>query len=196
MKVLIMGLPGAGKTTLATELISLLQKQGLSVGYLCADNVRAEANDWDFTTEGRLRQARRMHIKVSELQGDVVIVDALAALPESRAAIGADVLVWVDTTKTGKYADTLAGFIPPQTCDIRVPEQNAEKWGAILATHVLNRIERLTFLQQAHERAAKGALFNWLPHKDLQKVSLDKQASGHFALINQGRNEARQHQHP
>ncbi|ABD72074.1 hypothetical protein Rfer_4388 (plasmid) [Rhodoferax ferrireducens T118] len=191
IKVLIMGLPGAGKTTLSIELIGLLKMNRLSVGYLCADNVRAEANDWDFTTEGRRRQARRMQIKVNELQGDVVIVDALAALPESRAAIGADVLVWMDTTKTGRYADTLAGFIPPANCDFVVSELNSKKWGAILATHLLNQIERLTFMQQLHELAARGSLFKWLPHK----ASLDKKAAGQRAHIHQVRTDSGQHQH-
>ena len=53
--ILIMGLPGAGKTTLAEELAPKLNAKRLN-----ADEVRKEANDWDFSEEGRKRQAKRM----------------------------------------------------------------------------------------------------------------------------------------
>ena len=55
--ILIMGLPGSGKTTLASELVSLLKAKWLN-----ADEVRKEANDWDFSEEGRKRQAPIKHI--------------------------------------------------------------------------------------------------------------------------------------
>ena len=50
-----MGLPGSGKTTLANELGPMLKAKRLN-----ADEVRKEANDWDFSEEGRKRQAKRM----------------------------------------------------------------------------------------------------------------------------------------
>ena len=53
--ILVMGLPGAGKTTLAEELAPKLNAKRLN-----ADEVRKEANDWDFSEEGRKRQAKRM----------------------------------------------------------------------------------------------------------------------------------------
>ena len=53
--ILIMGLPGSGKTTLANELAPMLKAKRLN-----ADEVRKEANDWDFSEEGRKRQAKRM----------------------------------------------------------------------------------------------------------------------------------------
>ena len=55
LKILIMGLPGAGKTTLASKLVPLLNAEWLN-----ADKIRKEANDWDFSKEGRSRQAQRM----------------------------------------------------------------------------------------------------------------------------------------
>ena len=42
--ILIMGLPGAGKTTLADELAKKIKAKRLN-----ADVVRKEANDWDFS---------------------------------------------------------------------------------------------------------------------------------------------------
>ena len=53
-KILIMGLPGSGKTTLASELVPLLNAKWLN-----NDKVRKAAKDWDFSEEGRVRQAKR-----------------------------------------------------------------------------------------------------------------------------------------
>ena len=50
-----MGLPGAGKTTLANELAPMVNAKRLN-----ADEVRKAADDWDFSEEGRKRQAKRM----------------------------------------------------------------------------------------------------------------------------------------
>ena len=50
-KILIMGLPGSGKTTLASKLVPLIEAKWIN-----ADNVRKSANDWDFSSEGRKRK--------------------------------------------------------------------------------------------------------------------------------------------
>ena len=55
MKILVMGLPGSGKTTLAKILVSSLKAKWIN-----ADEVRKAADDWDFSTEGRKKQAKRM----------------------------------------------------------------------------------------------------------------------------------------
>ena len=55
MKILVMGLPGAGKTHLAERL-----QKVLNCAWYNADKVREMANDWDFSPEGRVRQANRM----------------------------------------------------------------------------------------------------------------------------------------
>ena len=60
-KILIMGLPGSGKTTLASELVPLLNAKWLN-----NDKVRKAANDWDFSEEGRARQAKRMDDLVND----------------------------------------------------------------------------------------------------------------------------------
>ena len=54
-KFLIMGLPGAGKTTLANKLATKIISIRIN-----ADEVRKKYNDWDFSEEGRDRQAKRM----------------------------------------------------------------------------------------------------------------------------------------
>jgi adenylylsulfate kinase len=59
-RILIMGLPGAGKTTLAKELRLKFWEEGRTVSWLNADKIRKIYNDWDFSTEGRIRQSQRM----------------------------------------------------------------------------------------------------------------------------------------
>ena len=56
-RILVMGLPGAGKTTLAQQILDRLEVSGKTVTWLNADNIRKEYNDWDFSLEGRLRQS-------------------------------------------------------------------------------------------------------------------------------------------
>ena len=55
MKILVMGLPGSGKTYLTERLVPLLD-----AAWYNADKVRNMANDWDFSDEGRARQSMRM----------------------------------------------------------------------------------------------------------------------------------------
>ena len=67
--VLIMGLPGSGKTTLAKELVPLLNAKWLN-----ADKVRTEYNDWDFSAEGRVRQANRMRDLAKKLRDEGKVI--------------------------------------------------------------------------------------------------------------------------
>ena len=123
--ILIMGLPGSGKTTLANELAPLLNAKRLN-----ADEVRKEANDWDFSEEGRKRQAKRMAdfaLKLRE-NGNYVVADFICPTPEARNLFPADYVVWVDTIKEGRFEDTNKMFINPEKYDLRVNSQDAKKW--------------------------------------------------------------------
>ena len=120
-----MGLPGAGKTTLADELAPRLKAKRLN-----ADEVRKEANDWDFSEEGRKRQAKRMAnfaIKLKE-QGNFVIADFICPTPEARKLFPADFVIWVDTIKEGRFEDTNQMFVKPEKFDFHVTTQNAKVW--------------------------------------------------------------------
>ena len=128
-----MGLPGSGKTTLAQELAPLLSAKRLN-----ADEVRKEANDWDFSEEGRKRQARRMADFALKLKkdGNFVVADFVCPTPEARALFPADFVIWVDTIKEGRFDDTNKMFVKPDKYDFHVTSQDAKNW----APKILNKI--------------------------------------------------------
>ena len=112
-----MGLPGAGKTTLANELAPLLNAKRLN-----ADEVRKAANDWDFSEEGRARQAKRMADEALKLksEGNNVIADFICPTPEARELFPADYIVWVDTIEKGRFEDTNQMFVKPEKFNFHV----------------------------------------------------------------------------
>ena len=120
-----MGLPGAGKTTLADELAPRLKAKRLN-----ADEVRKAANDWDFSEEGRKRQAKRMADFALELknQGNYVVADFICPTPEARKLFPADFVIWVDTIKEGRFDDTNQMFVKPEKYDFHVTTQDAKVW--------------------------------------------------------------------
>jgi adenylylsulfate kinase len=136
MKILIMGLPGSGKTTLAEKLLEELHKNG-PAEWLNADEVRKEFDDWDFSPEGRLRQAKRMRILADKCvdAGYPVICDFVCPTRELRAVFDADVTIWLDTIPKGRFADTNTIFEKPteKEYDIRIDEFASDKWAPVLA---------------------------------------------------------------
>ncbi len=123
--ILIMGLPGAGKTTLAETLAPMINAKRLN-----ADEVRKAANDWDFSPEGRTRQARRMADFALKLksEGNYVVADFICPTPEARKLFPADYVVWVDTIKEGRFEDTNQMFIKPEKYNFHVTSQDAQLW--------------------------------------------------------------------
>ena len=141
-----MGLPGAGKTYLAQHIVDHLQADKKRVGWLNADDVRKKYNDWDFSTEGRIRQSHRMRELADNMTDvDYVICDFVAPLVEMRNNFKADWTIWVDTIDKGRYEDTNKAFIPPEVYDFRITEQHGEKWGEFVAAHILDDRRRPTF---------------------------------------------------
>ena len=125
--ILIMGLPGSGKTTLANELAPLLNAKRLN-----ADEVRKEANDWDFSEEGRIRQSKRMADFAINLKkdGNYVVADFICPTPEARELFPSDYVIWVDTIKEGRFDDTNKMFVKPDKFDFHVTTQDAKNWAS------------------------------------------------------------------
>ena len=120
-----MGLPGAGKTTLANELAPMIDARRLN-----ADEVRKSANDWDFSKEGRKRQAKRMASLALKLkdQNNYVVADFICPTPEARNLFPADYIIWVDTIREGRFDDTNKMFVKPDKFDFHVTSQDAKNW--------------------------------------------------------------------
>jgi len=103
MKILICGLPGSGKTWLAERLVQNID----NCAWYNADIVRTASNDWDFSKEGRSRQAMRMKTfaDFEKNNGRYVICDFVAPSKDARESFGADYLIWLDTIKEGRVVE-------------------------------------------------------------------------------------------
>lgn len=129
MKILIMGLPGSGKTTLA-RIIS----QRMNAVWLNADEVRKNCNDWDFSEEGRRRQSLRMWTMAEEASdtGRNVVADFICPTEETRLQFRADYTVWMDTIKEGRFDDTNKMFEEPTHYDFKVTHKEADMWAFLI----------------------------------------------------------------
>lgn len=165
-KILIMGLPGSGKTYFAERLKKYLEENSslhnapegtlssmetvplnwrAKVDWFNADEVRKRYNDWDFSHEGRIRQSLRMAEFALKCKGDYVICDFVAPLVEMRNNFKADWTIWMDTIDAGRFEDTNKVFVQPEVYDFRINEMNAEKWVSFVGEHILENKRRLTF---------------------------------------------------
>jgi len=133
-RILIMGLPGSGKTTLAHQL----QKK-LSADWFNADEVRKQFNDWDFSEAGRIRQSHRMRELCNASKAEYSIVDFVCPLPEMREIFDADITVWIDTIRQGRFEDTNKLFVPPDHWDFCVTEQDAERWSTTIVSQIIRQ---------------------------------------------------------
>lgn len=158
-RILIMGLPGAGKTYMAQALKQHLESHSVffhpsaetvhssqaRVEWFNADDVRKRFNDWDFCQEGRIRQSHRMRELADKSQCDFVIADFVAPLTEMRHNFKADWIIWMDTIEAGRYGDTNRMFVPPEFYDFRITEQAADKWAEFIGNHILENRRRPVF---------------------------------------------------
>ena len=122
VKVLIMGLSGAGKTATAVKLQDHLAKSGFTSVHVSEDSVREATDNWSFDYEGRIDTTKWM-VKTAkqildEAKIDVIIYDTIACLQEQRDILDADITLFMDTDRMSKYADTDAAFERPSGCGI------------------------------------------------------------------------------
>jgi hypothetical protein len=154
-KILVMGLPGSGKTYFAEKLKKYLETSVFykpaetasascpDVKWINADDVRKKYNDWDFSHDGRIRQSKRMYELAQQYSDhDFVLCDFVAPLTEMRNNFKADWTIWMDTIESGRFEDTNKMFIPPEIYDFRITEQNADKWVEFVGEHILEKRRR------------------------------------------------------
>ena len=161
-KILIMGLPGSGKTTLASKLVPLLNAKWLN-----NDEVRKAALDWDFSEAGRIRQAKRMFdfAEKYKKEGHYVVADFICPTPKARELFKADYLIWVDTITKGRFDDTNKMFLKPKKFDFKVDNKNAELWAYQIA-------DKLIPYKWNNQKPTAQMLGRWQPFHD-----------GHYALF-------------
>ena len=132
-----MGLPGSGKTTLAKLLVPMF-----NAVWLNADKVREEANDWDFTEQGRMRQAERMRLlsvkAISENR--VVVADFICPTHFARKEFDADYIEWMDTIKEGRFEDTNKMFEQPTNYDFKVTHKDAPMWAYLINQDIQEKL--------------------------------------------------------
>jgi len=178
MKVLIFGLPGAGKTYLANELVKIFKDEAI---WFNADEVRKQADDWDFSVEGRLRQKERMKKLCDDAsaQGKIAIADFVCPLDEARKEFEADYYIWVDTIEEGRFADTNAMFEKPWSvdCDYIVQEQKGDYDAKMIAydiglRHIWN-----------NKAPSTQMLGRWQPWHDGHQALFDRAIAKHGQVV-------------
>ena len=133
-KILIMGLPGSGKSYLSKKL-----HKKINATWLNADKIRKQEKDWDFSLQGRKRQALRMlYLANKEIKKNkIVIADFICPLDITRKIFNPDLLIWMDTVKKSRFKNTNKIFVPPKNFDLRITEKN-EKLNTLI---VLDKIK-------------------------------------------------------
>ena len=153
-----MGLPGSGKTYLSERLAPLLNAEWLN-----ADKVRKKANDWDFSTEGRIRQANRMKKLAEEaLKNDKhVIADFVCPTKKTRDDFKPDFTVWMNTIKQGRFEDTNKIFETPEKNQVNfeIKEKNADLFKFIVA-------DKIQGYQWDNKKPTAQMLGRWQPWHD------------------------------
>ena len=131
-----MGLPGSGKTTLAKHLVPML-----NAVWINADEVRKLCDDWDFTPEGRTRQALRMWTYAEESieQNRNVVADFVCPTEQTRKQFKADYTIWMDTIKEGRFEDTNKMFEAPTQYDFKVTHMEADMWAFLIKQDILDK---------------------------------------------------------
>ena len=121
IKILIMGLPGSGKTTLA----KIIAKK-LDAHWLNADKIRGKYNDWDFSKTGIIRQVKRMRDLAKKSKKKYILADFICPLNIQREIFKPNLIIWMDTIKKGRFTNINKIFQKPKKYDLRITDKNLQ----------------------------------------------------------------------
>ena len=140
MIILIMGLSGSGKTSLAKALTTMF-----NAVWLNADKIREEVNDWDFSEQGRLKQSIRIKILAHKAKSENrnVIADFICPTEDTRKEFNADYTIWMDTIKVSRFEDTDKIFEAPNNPDFIVTHFDADMWAYLIKQDIIDKYGNL-----------------------------------------------------
>lgn len=119
IKILILGLPGSGKTFLASRFAKKVNAKWLN-----ADKIRGKHNDWDFSYDGIIRQVRRMKKLADQSKNKIVVADFVCPLKEQIDIFKPNLIVWMDTIKKGRFKSMNKMFVPPRKYHLKINQKN------------------------------------------------------------------------
>jgi len=175
IKILIMGLPGSGKTYFAEKLQKILG----DAEWFNADKVREKYDDWDFSDLGRLRQATRMRKLCETSATKYAIADFVCPTHLLRAEFNPDWIIWMDTIDEGRFEDTNKKFKNPDNYDFRLSyemtEENADKYAEIIADRINGKTQPYEWDNRKETVQMLGRWQPWhLGHQTLFEKALAK----------------------
>jgi len=133
MKILICGVDGAGKTTLAKALAPLL-----GAIHYDGDEVRAMTGNASFDLAGRIAQATTMRVLCDKVKaaGGIAIASFICPTNEIRAIFDADYTIWVANATRSQFKDTRDMF------EDFIPDMLVNDWAsAETANDIAQRLE-------------------------------------------------------
>ena len=132
-KILIMGLPGSGKKSLAKLLVPMF-----NAVWLDGDEVRKEANDFDYSEMGRSIQTHRMKRLADEAIKDNrnVVANFECSTEDERKDFDADYIIYMDTIKESKLK-------PPSNYDFKVTHKDAQMFSFLIKQEILDKLKGL-----------------------------------------------------
>ena len=131
-KILIMGLPDSGKTSLAKLLAPMFNAVLLN-----EDEVRKEANDFDYSEIGRSIQTNRMKRLADEaIQNNRNVVADFECTDDERKDFNADYIIYMDTIKESKLE-------PPSNFDFKVTHKDAQMFSFLIKQEILDKLKGL-----------------------------------------------------